>query len=171
MRRFAPLILGTALLSGCATGQPDGGSMEDQLNALRQRPSLEEVTASYDQMQQELRSRLVAELGLPEFADRGNTGQSACPEFADVPEAEQRTLATWLQEGGIPEEKWAQALRIATEVGGSRGFTELHVVTDRPNDHKIELHDSYGARLQLGTKANTTLSVRTGCHLPQAAKG
>lgn len=171
MRRFAPLILGVVLLTGCAAGQPDGGDMEDQLNALRQRPSLEDVTADYDRMLRELRERLVAELGLPEFTDEGNTGQSACPEFADVPGAEQRTLATWMQEGGVPDEKWSQALQIATEVGGTRGFTELHVVADRPNDHKIELHNSYGARLQLGSAANTVLSVRTGCHLVRTAKG
>ncbi|MDI2032545.1 LppA family lipoprotein [Saccharopolyspora sp. TS4A08] len=168
MRRLAPLILAAALLTGCA-GQPDGGSMEDQLNALRQRPTLGEVTADYDRMQQELRERLVAELGLPEFSDKGNTGQSACTDFADVPGAEQRTLATWMQEGGIPDEKWERALQIATEVGSTRGFTELHVVTDRPGDHKIELHNSYGAKLQLGSAANTVLSVRTGCHL--AVKG
>lgn len=171
MRRFATLVMGAALLAGCAAGDPDGRDMQDGLDALRQRPSLEEVTADYDRMQQELRDRLVAELGLPQFVDKGNTGESACPDFADVPGAEQRTLATWMQEGGVPEEKWAGALRIATEVGASRGFTELHVVTDRPGDHKVELHNSYGARLQLGAAANTVLSVRTGCHLLQSAKG
>ncbi|TDD01694.1 hypothetical protein E1181_24675 [Saccharopolyspora terrae] len=171
MRRFATLILSAALLSGCAAGGGDGESMEDQLNALRQRPSMEEVAADYDRMQQELRERLVAEIGLPEFTDEGNTGESACPDFADVRGAEQRTLATWMQKGGIPDEQWPRALQIATEVGASRGFTELHVVTDRPGDHKIELHNPYGARLQLGAAANTVLSVRTGCHLLQSAKG
>ncbi|KAA5837115.1 LppA family lipoprotein [Saccharopolyspora hirsuta] len=170
MRRLALLVLSALLITGCA-GQPDtpdGGSMEDQTSTLQERPSMEEITARYEEMQQKIRDRFTAELGLATpWIDDGDPGQAGCGEFPDTPEAEKHTLNRWLYEGNIPDDQWPRALQIADEVAAEYGFVERQVILDRPGNHKIEIRDRFGGWLQLGTNVNTVLRVRTGCHLVQ----
>ncbi|MER5389306.1 LppA family lipoprotein [Saccharopolyspora sp. NPDC002686] len=172
MRRLALLVLGAALLTGCAgrPDTPDGGSMQDQTSALQQRPAMAEITARYEEMQQKLRDRWTAELGLSTpWVNDGNPGQAGCAEFPDVPNAEQHTLDRWQNEGAIPDDRWPRALQIADEVAAEYGFTERQVILDRPGDHKVEMRDAFGGWLQVGTKVKTVLRVRTGCHLVEGS--
>ncbi|MGP4019239.1 LppA family lipoprotein [Saccharopolyspora sp. 5N708] len=174
MRKLGLLILCALLVGGCASEpEPsDGGSMEDQRSVLQQRPSMEEVTAKYEEMQQKLRDRLSAELGLATaWVNDGDAGEAGCAEFPDVAGAEKHSLDRWLYQGNISDSQWPQAERIADEVSSEYGFTEREVVVDRPADHKVEIRDDFGAALQFGTAVNTILSLRTGCHLLQSAKG
>ncbi|MCI2417705.1 LppA family lipoprotein [Saccharopolyspora sp. K220] len=176
MRRVSLLILCALLIGGCASRpeSSDGGSMEDPRSVLQQRPSMEDVTARYEEMQQKLRDRLSAELGLATpWENDGDIGEAACQgeEFSQIDGAEEHSLARWVYRGSIPDSQWAQAERIADEVSSEYGFVEREVVVNRPADHKVEIRDGFGAALQFGTAVNTILSLRTGCHLLQSAKG
>ncbi|MER7081750.1 Lipoprotein [Saccharopolyspora kobensis] len=167
MRRLALLVLSALLVTGCASqpDSPNGGSMEDQTTTLQQRPTMAEITTRYEEMQQKIRDRFTAELGLAPWIDDGNPGQAGCGEFPDVQDAEKHTLNRWLHEGSIPDDQWPRALQIADEVASEYGFVERQVILDRPGDHKVEIRDAFGGWLQLGTKVNTVMQVRTGCHL------
>nr|WP_281377717.1 LppA family lipoprotein [Saccharopolyspora hordei] len=164
------LVLTAALVTACASqpDTPDGGSMEDPTSTLQQRPSMAEITARYEQMLQELRDRWASELGLTTpWVNDGDRGTAGCAEFPDVPGAEKHTLDRWRYEGGVPDDQWPRALEIADELAARYGFTEREVVLDRPGDHKVEIRDSFGGTLQITTKVNAVLRVRTGCHLVQ----
>ncbi|GAA0513752.1 hypothetical protein GCM10011581_04620 [Saccharopolyspora subtropica] len=161
-----------ALLAAGCTGPSDGGNVSDQLSVLQQRPSMEEITARYEEMQQKLRDRLSADLGLPTpWVNEGGFGEAGCSEFPGIDGAEKHSLDLWLHEGNIPDAQWPQAQQIAVEVTREYGFTELEVIVDRPADHKVELRDGFGAQLHFGTAVNTIISVRTGCHLLASARG
>lgn len=172
MKKYVLFVLCGLLATACASGpEPsDGGNMTDPLSVLQQRPSMAEVTARYEEMQQKLRDRLSAGLGLATpWVDEGNTGQAACQgeEFSNVSGAEEHSLRTWLYRGNIPDDQWAQAQQIAVDVTKEYDFKELEVVVNRPGDHKVEMRDGFGAQLQFGTAVNTIMSLRTGCHLVQ----
>ncbi|MBB5153423.1 LppA family lipoprotein [Saccharopolyspora phatthalungensis] len=176
MKKLVLFVLFGLFAAGCASGPDpsDGGNMADPLSMLRQRPSMEEITARYEEMQQKLRDRLSAGLGLgARWADQGDPGQAACQgqELSHVDGAEEHSLDTWIYEGNIPDDQWARAQQIAIDVTKEYGFKELEVVVNRPGDHKVEIRDDFGAALQFGTAVNTVMSLRTGCHLLQSAKG
>ncbi|TDD53642.1 LppA family lipoprotein [Saccharopolyspora elongata] len=176
MRKLVLFVLCALLATGCASGpEPsDGGNVADPLSMLRQRPSMEEITVRYEEMQQKLRDRLSADLGLATpWINKGDPGQAACQgkELSHVDGAEQHSLDTWAYEGNIPDAQWERAQQIGIDVTKEYGFKELEIVVNRPGDHKVEMRDEFGAQLQFGTKVNTILSLRTGCHLLQSAKG
>jgi hypothetical protein len=170
MRKLVLFVLCGLLATGCASGpEPsDGGSVADPLSTLQQRPSMEEITGRYEEMQQKLRDRLSADLGLgTPWVNEGGPGQAACQgeEFSNIEGAEEHSLDTWLYAGNIPDEKWAQAQQIAIDVTEEYGFKEPAVLVNRPGDHKVEMRDDFGAALKFGTAVNTIMSLRTGCHL------
>ncbi|MEU6266605.1 LppA family lipoprotein [Saccharopolyspora shandongensis] len=176
MRKLVLFVLCALLATGCASGpEPsDGGNVADPLSMLRQRPSMEEITARYEEMRQKLRDRLSADLGLATpWINKGDFGQAACEgkELSHVDGAEQHSLERWTFEGNIPDDQWERAQQIGIDVTKEYGFKELEIVVNRPGDHKVEMRDEFGAQLQFGTKVNTVLSLRTGCHLLQSAKG
>ncbi|GAA0531381.1 hypothetical protein GCM10011581_04640 [Saccharopolyspora subtropica] len=174
MRKLVLLALCALLAVGCADqpGDPLDDGEEVDAQTLQQRPSMEEVTARYEQMQQKLRDRLSADLGLTTaWVDDGESGSSGCKEAPDVPGAEKHSLNIWTYHGNIPDSQWPQAQRIATEVAGEYGFGAPEVILDRPGEHNIVLHDSFGADLDFATSTNTIMRVHTGCHLLQSAKG
>lgn len=176
MRKLILSVLCGLLATSCASGpEPsDGGNVSDPHSMLQHRPSMEEITSRYEETQQKLRDRLSADLGLATpWINKGDRGQAACQgkELSHVDGAEEHSLDTWVYEGNIPDSQWGRAQQIAIDVTKEYGFKELEIVVNRPGDHKVEMRDDFGAKLQFGTKVNTILSVRTGCHLLQSAKG
>lgn len=167
VRRLAVAVLLAvlaALAAGCANRTPEGGTVQEQRATLATRPTIDEITARYQQMQAEIRERLVAEIGMSEWVKRSDLTGSSCGDFPDVPTATSRSLGVWFSEGNLPDARWSQTLAIATEVTGRYGFAPPQIIVDRPGDHVIVGIDQYGASYQLSTAVNTTFSVSTGCH-------
>jgi len=174
MKRLVLLLLCALLTTGCVdnSGDPFDDKDEMDVETLQQRPAMEEVTARYSEMQSKLRDRLSTELGFAtDWVDQGDFLRSGC-KGTDLPAAaEQHTLNRWAYQGQIPDDRWARAQQIVAEVAGGYGFGAVEVVLERPGNHSIVLTDSFGAELSFATKVHTVLSVRTGCHLLQSAKG
>ncbi|GAA2811738.1 LppA family lipoprotein [Saccharopolyspora taberi] len=168
-----PLIAGGALLAACATPSApnDEGPMEDPRAALRQRPSIEEISARYDQMQQRLRDRLSAEVGAAGWEVSAPVSRAGCTELPEVHDAESWVLDSWKSPGNLPDAEWSRAVAIVGEVTGEYGFGAPEAVVDRPGDHEITAKDPFGAVYQFGTASNTMLMVSTGCHLLRSAHG
>ncbi|MGQ0776293.1 MAG: LppA family lipoprotein [Pseudonocardiales bacterium] len=161
----ATLVALAVLLSGC--GIIGGESVEDQRAALRQRPDINAISARYEQMQTEVRDRLSAEIGGLNWMNHSKESHGGCGfEFPDVREGKSRSLPGWSARGGIPDERWDQAVAIVQEITGQYGFSTPKVVVNRPGDHKIVVPDPYGGTLDFGTAVNTILHMHTGCHLP-----
>lgn len=165
MRPLVAALALAVLAPGCASAGSERGNMDQQLATLAQRPTIEQITARYEEMQARLRDRLSAEVGPLQWVKRESAGRAGCADFPDL-EGESRTLDRWASEGNLPDAQWERAVAIAAEVTGEYGFSAPEAIVDRPGDHEITGSDPYGGGYQLGTARNTVLMVSTGCHLP-----
>lgn len=169
MRRLVVALVLAVLATACTSAGSERDDMDDQLAALAQRPTIEEITATYEEMQARLRERLSAEVGPLRWVNDQNAGRAGCADFPDV-DGESRTLNRWTSEGNLPDAQWDRAVAIVAEVTGEYGFSAPEAVVDRPGDHEIVATDRYGGGYQFGTARNTILMVSTGCHLPADAR-
>lgn len=139
--------------------------MDGKLATLAQRPTIEDISVTYEEMQARLRDRLAAEVGPLQWVNDQNFSGSGCAEFPGVG-GQSRILDSWTSNGNLPDAQWDRAVRIVAEVTGGYGFGTPQVVVDRPSDHEITGSDSHGGKYLFGTAARTVLMVTTGCHLP-----
>jgi hypothetical protein len=140
--------------------------MNEKLVTLAQRPTIESIKVTYEQMQARLRDRLSAEVGPMQWVNRENFSGAGCGDGVD---GQSLTLDGWKSEGNLPDARWGDAVRIVAEVTSEYGFGPPQTIVDRPSDHEITATDPYGAKYLFGTAANTVLLVSTGCHLPADA--
>jgi Lipoprotein confined to pathogenic Mycobacterium len=172
LMRFATLVCATALIcAACGFGTASGG-INEQFATLHQRPDIERAQSRYLGMLDTIRTELVARLGIAAWQpdEDGLTGSACGFDFPDVGgDGEIRRFGTDMSPGNIPDNQWADAVAIVSELAKPYGFGAPAVVVDRPSDHEVSLRDSYGAELLFGTAENTILSVGTGCHLTEAA--
>ncbi|HEX2297216.1 MAG TPA: LppA family lipoprotein [Pseudonocardiaceae bacterium] len=159
------VLMPVVLAAGCTMGGSENDDMDDKLATLAQRPTIEEMSAAYEQMQTRLRDRLSAELGPLRWVNRENRGGAGCADFPGAG-GQSLTLDRWTSEGNLPDAQWDRAVQIVAEVTGEYGFGPPESVVDRPGDHEITATDRYGGGYQFGTARNTVLMVSTGCHLP-----
>lgn len=161
----AVLSLGlTGVLAGCAPseGKP---AVKDPQAELDARPTSQEITARYEQMQQRIREQLDAELGPFTWGVRSAATESTCsPEFSGLNGTEV-TMPRWGFDGGIPDTDWSRAKQIVTDIIAEYGFTTPTLQIDRPGDHETSAADlALGAQFWMGTEVNTLIRVHTGCH-------
>lgn len=162
MRRLLSALMLAMLAAACTSERED---MDQKLAALAQRPTIEQVSASYEEMQAQLRDRLSAELGLPPWVNDQNLSGAGCADFPGSG-GQSLTLDSWTSQGNLPDTQWDRAVAVVAEVTGEYGFGPPKTVVDRPGDHEITATDRYGGGYQFGTASNTVLMVSTGCHLP-----
>jgi hypothetical protein len=67
--------------------------------------------------------------------------------------------------GPIPDDKWAQALRIVEDTAASFGATHYGVFRDQPGFHDIYLSGPDGVDFRLGTHGASSLSVKSDCRM------
>ncbi len=168
MRRFVTALAIAVLAAGCAFTGSERDDMDEKLATLTQRPTIEDIRATYEDMQVRLRDRLSAEVGPLNWVNRRNFSGAGCADFPNVG-GESLTLDGWMSEGNLPDTRWGDAVLIVAEVTGEYGFGTPRVVVDRPSDHEITATDRYGGHYLFGTAVNTVLLVSTGCHLPANA--
>jgi predicted LppA-like lipoprotein len=139
--------------------------VEEPRSLLQQRPSIEEISERYEQMQQRLLDRLDAEVGPLSWAVSDPVSRAGCTEFPDIFDAESWVLQSWRAPGNLPDARWPQAVAVVEEITREYGFGEPEIIVNRSGDHEITGNDQYGAVYQFGTAANTVLMITTGCHL------
>lgn len=155
----AVLLLGAA---GCSTeGDPVPSTSREQLS---ERPTLEEQTERFEQMQDEVQERLGADLGLTAWTRR-ESGDTGLCDNGEVPDARVAFLPGRLLTGGVPDAAWQSAVDLLAEVAEPYGFDRVERVVDRPGEHEVVLHGEHEALVRFGTLQNATLGVTTGCHL------
>lgn len=163
----------TLLLSGCDSEK----AKDDQVNAyfseLMQRPDIEQMQADYLAMLEEIRGRLVKDIGIESFIPDpdGPISASACPGDLSAlsSDAEVRRYRSGRSPGNISDADWPRALKLVAEVAAEQGFDTVTPVIDKPGDHEVAISHPYGAELIFGTAKNTILSLSTGCHLTREA--
>ncbi|MGH3785784.1 MAG: LppA family lipoprotein [Pseudonocardiaceae bacterium] len=168
MTRLVVALAIAALAAGCGFIGSESEDMDEKLATLAQRPTIEDIRVTYEEMQARLRDRLSTEVGPLHWVNRKNFSGAGCADFPNVG-GQSLTLDGWMSEGNLTDTRWADAVRVVAEVTGEYGFGTPRVVVDRPSDHEITATDQYGGHYLFGTAANTVLLVSTGCHLPATA--
>lgn len=145
-------------------------SDSDARQELLQRPSLEDETRRVTAARDEIRDALSAQLGLTRWTDQDRPGEAGCGEDLDLPGTTGST-STLLLAGGVPDDQWAAAVQVVTDVAARHGFGAPQIVIDRPGQHDAEWPGERESRIVFGTVTNATLRLEYGCHLPAAARG
>jgi hypothetical protein len=177
----AAMAAGTLLLAACGGGGQYLGTpssetpvpSQQQYAELLRRPTIDEAVARYEEARKTLQTKLTDGLGITGWADKHDGRQSGCVnEFpgVDSRDAVRAFLSFITAPKGISGEQWADAKRIATEVGAGHGFTKPGLQTNKPPTFEFELRDQYGATLTLSAGTATVISIETGCHLTTEAK-
>lgn len=175
------IALAVAVTAGCGTNRGGSGGAVDkdtrrqqQFQELMKLPDIEQASRRYGEMMASLRSRLESELGVGHWYENTESGGNAgCHEFLDVEgrDKQSRGLRHWISDGNVPDDKWVRLVEITQEIARKYEFeTPPRVIVDQPGDHEVTAADAFGADLIIGTKTNTVLHVRTGCHLTAAAR-
>lgn len=169
-RSGAVALILAAVLGGCGNN-PGGGSVREQNQALQQRPDIEQITTTYEQMRDEIRQRLSDQVGPLGWVNRDSEDTRGCGfDFQDVKGATSRSLETWVSKGNLPDAQWDEAVHIVAEITTRYGFAQPRVIVNRLSDHQIRISDPYGGELIFGTAVNTILALNTGCHLSPATQ-
>ncbi|GAA3645955.1 hypothetical protein GCM10022267_35800 [Lentzea roselyniae] len=132
-----------------------------------QRPDIEQVVATYEEMSAKVGERLTAELGRT-WEQVSEGGASGCgSEFPGLTgDVDIRHLPRWSSKGNLPDDQWSRAEAIVGEVAEGYGFgKQPAVIVNRPSDHEVVYKKPDGAQISFGTAVNTPPDVRTGCHL------
>ncbi|MDQ3761621.1 MAG: LppA family lipoprotein [Actinomycetota bacterium] len=109
------------LAVGCGFAGSERDDMEEKLATLAQRPTIEAIRATYEDMQARLRDRLSAEVGLLQWVNDQNLSGAGCADFPNVG-GQSLTLDRWTSEGNLPDTQWDTAVRIVAEVTSEYGF-------------------------------------------------
>jgi Lipoprotein confined to pathogenic Mycobacterium len=172
-RRRAPV--GTVLLAAlvallCAgCGHPAPSTEEKTMDPqaeLEARPTLEEMTARYDEMLQRIRDRLDAEFGpVTWYKTSGRTWGNCGKTFPSHLGGRTTTSPLWVSDRNIPDDRWPHARRIVADITGEYGFAIMGLQIDRPGDHTINGFDTtLDAHYSFATQLATVLQVSSGCH-------
>jgi len=164
-------IMTMVIVSGCSSATREDGTMKDLFDELMKRPSLTSVQDDYQSMLQTIRERLVAEVGVAEWApaDEPISGSSCGGDLSQLDDAAERSIDAGLSSGNLPDARWDQAVAIVAEVAGQHGFGAPKVIVDGPGSHEVSFPGIYQGALLLGTGGATVLTVQTGCHLRDEA--
>ncbi|WP_158691351.1 LppA family lipoprotein [Amycolatopsis benzoatilytica] len=174
------VVLALASCTNPGTQEPTMNSDEktaaQQFSQLMQRPDINQVAARYDEMFQKVREQLAAKFPALHWKQTDQPGRAGCSqEFAAIDvsgraDAETHSFPIWTAPGNLPDAEWQQAAADVREIARNYGFDAGQVTVQRPNDNEIVFRDQYRAELNFGSAINTTLLVRTGCHLTAEAK-
>lgn len=172
------------VLAGCTGQDAQENSMSnndkaaaEQFEQLMQRPDIDEAAARYGEMYRKIRDQLTSAVPALHWEQTNPPGRAACgTEFGAIDQAgrsdaQERGLGNWTARGNLPDAQWDEAVLVVGGVARSYGFNSgPSVVKNNPSDHYVTFRDPYGGELNFGTAVNTTLLVRTGCHLTAEAK-
>ncbi|WP_165436110.1 LppA family lipoprotein [Amycolatopsis suaedae] len=167
------------VLAGCDATDPFGSreredvSLEDQFAELMRRPSVEEITRKYEEMQAKVREVLSASVQLPPWTRTPDPGYSSCNDFpaVDAWDVKRDYLDRWSVDQGVSPEQWKVLATKFKEVVAQWGFVAPELEVDKEGFRESRAGGEFGSKAILSTAGTKViLSVDTGCHLTDKAK-
>lgn len=170
----AVLAVFCVLAAGCSGTEPPPREGPVDLRAeLMARPSVEEMTARYRQMQDRIRAEVDAAIGPQRWQQFDPPTQTPCGfDFPREYDARAFNLGLTGFRAGIPDDRWPQVERIVLAIAADHGFTDpAELRIDQPGRHEVGAVDrKLGANFSFSTRMATVISIGSGCHLPAARK-
>jgi hypothetical protein len=159
-------VLTVLLCAACSTPEPSPREKTMDARAeLAARPTLEEMTARYDEMLQRIRDRLDTELGPFTWYEADPRSWGTCGgDFSDL-EGHTTSPPLWAFDSNIPDDQWPRAQRIVADITAEYGFATGGLQINTSGRHLTHGFDTaLGAHYRFGTHVATTLGVSSGCH-------
>jgi hypothetical protein len=155
------------LCAGC--GDPAPSTQEktmDPQTELAARPTLEEMTARYDEMLQRIRDRLDADLGpFTWYVSGGRTWGGCGKTFPRHLGGYTTTSPLWVSDRNIPDDQWPHAKRIVADITAEYGFAIMGLQIEKPGNHTMGgIDTTVDAHYEFATQLATVLQVNSGCH-------
>jgi hypothetical protein len=165
----AAALLSVALVAG-GCGTSDGSADqspspgEESSMTTSDRPSMEQVLATYAELEADVQRALDEELGEQPWQVAGSSSGQRRSQCADVPDGQRVSLPVQSFPGTYPRGDWERAVDVVQRVGRDHGFTETGTIVDREDELEVFGEDAYGARYVFGMGSNTGWLLSTGCH-------
>jgi hypothetical protein len=159
-------VLTVLLCAACST--PGLFTREKTMDAraeLAARPTLEEMTARYDEMLQRIRDRLDTELGPFTWYEARPRSWGTCGgDFSNL-DGHNTSPPSWAFATNVPDDQWPRAQRIVADITAEYGFAAGGLQINTSGRHLTHGFDTtLGAHYSFGTHLATTLRVSSGCH-------
>jgi hypothetical protein len=163
------VLLTALMVVFCACSSPAPPTQETTMDPqaeLAARPTLEEMTARYDEQMQRIRDRLDTDLGpFTWYRSDGRTWGTCSKRFPSHLGGYTTTSPMWVSDRNIPDDQWPHAKRIVADITAEYGFATMGLQIDRPGDHTTNGFDTtLDAHYRFMTQVATVLRVKSGCH-------
>jgi hypothetical protein len=159
----------TLTLTGCA--QPK--EPVDPRQQLMNRPSYEQAETTYLALLDRLRTEITTLAPTLTWRQPEPTAErSGCyPPFDRLDGAESGIYGAGVADGNIDDTTWPKVVAAIEAILREEGFTQTVVLQDQPGEHNVSINNpTTEARVRLGTRANTTLTLYGACYLTEAAR-
>ncbi|RJQ82677.1 LppA family lipoprotein [Amycolatopsis panacis] len=170
----------TLVVSACGPDVPPETTVSqktEQFNELMKRPDLDQAVARYEDLYSKVRDQVTAIVPTLKWQQANPSTAASCGNDSTAvnanlrkDDAEVKGLANWMAKGNLPDAQWEQVVSAVGRIAQDYGFGGGEVVVNRPSNHEVVFRDVFNAELNFGTAVNTTLLLRTGCHLTAEAK-
>lgn len=131
---------------------------------LADRPRSADISATFNQMQVEIRNAVTTVVPAVVWVPRSEPGASGCGGDLAGQGGRRQAIQPWGAGSPIPDQQWPAVVAAVNTAAAPYKFGPLAPIVDRPNDHLAEAVGPYGATIQIGTGKKVVLSVITGCH-------
>ena len=169
----AVVVVLWALTTGCTSAQPLPEGPVDPRAELMARPSIEEMTARYQQMHARIRAEVDAVIGPRRWRQFQPSSRTPCGfDFPREYDARAFSLEDSGFSANIADDRWPQVEGIVLAVAREYGFTDpAELRINQPGRHQVGAVDrTLGANVSFGTQKVTIMSTSSGCHLPAASR-
>jgi hypothetical protein len=159
-------VLMVLLCAACSTPEPfTEEKTMDARAELAARPTLEEMTARYDEMLQRIRDHLDTELGPFTWYEADPRSWGTCGgDFSNL-DGHNTSPPLWASDRNIPDDQWPRAQGIVADITAEYGFATGGLQINTSGRHLTHGFDTtLGAHYRFGTHLATTLGVSSGCH-------
>ena len=160
-------------VAGCASPEPAPENPVNPRAELVARPSVEDMTSRYQQMQARIRTEVDAAIGPQQWQQLDPPSRTPCGfDFPREYDARAFSLGLYGFNAGVPDDRWPQVEGIVLGIARDYGFTEpAELRINQPGRHQVGAIDrKLGANVSFGTQKATILSISSGCHLPAASR-
>jgi hypothetical protein len=141
------VLLTALMVVFCACSSPAPPTQETTMDPqaeLAARPTLEEMTARYDEQMQRIRDRLDTDLGpFTWYRSDGRTWGTCSKRFPSHLGGYTTTSPMWVSDRNIPDDQWPHAKRIVADITAEYGFATMGPAdrqARRPHDQRLRHH-------------------------------
>ena len=139
---------------------------------LLARPTFEQASREYLVMLTEMRtaiSRIAPNLQWEK--DPFQDGESLCERpYTKIKGATHGIFSSGDAQGAIADADWPAVVTAVSGIAAQYRFTRVQGLVDKPGNHRLVMHDSWGGTVEMGSIIDSSLVVYSPCLLTESAR-